>query len=189
MSQGRPESLLDAETLGTRHPHGTRIRYSGGCRCLPCRAANANYETARAAARRAGQSNRIVHASPARRHLRSLSRSGVGYKTVARIAGVGKSILCGVKTGRRSRCREETIRKVLAVKPRHARPGAYVDARRTWDLIHRMLERGGKKAWIARAIGKRNGALQLGRRRVTKRNADAVERLYRFAVLRKEDRP
>ena len=35
-------------------PHGVRARYSIGCRCVPCRKANSEYESARARARKAG---------------------------------------------------------------------------------------------------------------------------------------
>lgn len=41
-------------------PHGTRHRYLGGCRCLPCRAANSRYSCERAAAQRAGDCRGFV---------------------------------------------------------------------------------------------------------------------------------
>lgn len=53
----RPPSLAPAHVLAATKQHGTRIRYMGGCRCLPCRAANSRYECERQARRNLGLAN------------------------------------------------------------------------------------------------------------------------------------
>ena len=80
--------LRPAKELASNRPHGDRLKYLGGCRCVPCRAANSRYETERAAARRRGEWNGLIDASPVRRHLIKLSRREIGRKTVADITGV-----------------------------------------------------------------------------------------------------
>lgn len=182
----RPATLAPVSVLAERHDHGTRIRYMGGCRCLPCRASNSRYETYRAALRREGFGNGIVPARRARNHLLRLSRAGVGRRTIADASGVSETVLQGIRSGRRRNCRAETERAVLAVTPNAARPGAYIDAARTWKRIDAILARGGRKAWIAGALGRKRLALQLGRARITKRNADAIDALYRRVVLGRE---
>ena len=47
-------------------PHGTRARYSAGCKCMFCRAANSRYKVARALERKNGNANPIVSAERAR---------------------------------------------------------------------------------------------------------------------------
>jgi len=75
------------KAASARQPHGTRARYAGGCRCLPCRAANSRYECARFRARREGDSRGIVDAAKARQHIDELSALGVGRRTIAEASG------------------------------------------------------------------------------------------------------
>jgi hypothetical protein len=56
----QPKGLRDIAVLAEKKSHGTRIKYMAGCRCLICRAANSNYECARAKARKNGQWNGLV---------------------------------------------------------------------------------------------------------------------------------
>jgi hypothetical protein len=82
------DSLRTAADLSATKPHGTRLKYMGGCKCMLCRAANSRYETERAVARKNGDWNGIVDARAARRHILKLSKAGVGYKSVADAASV-----------------------------------------------------------------------------------------------------
>ena len=41
------DSLRSAAVLSIDKPHGTRLKYMGGCKCMLCRAANSRYETER----------------------------------------------------------------------------------------------------------------------------------------------
>lgn len=55
--QSYPSGLAHIVVLAASKPHGVRLRYMAGCRCLKCRMANSNYETMRARARKAGDWN------------------------------------------------------------------------------------------------------------------------------------
>lgn len=178
MRPGRPTGLRSAVELAQGKPHGLRIRYMGGCRCLPCRAANSRYECDRAAARRRGEGGQIVLAHRARLHLHKLSAAGVGRRTVSELAGVGKTVIAEIKSGRASWIRATTERAIMAVACKAAPPATKVDARPTWRLIERLLEEGYTKGFIAQQLGAKRPALQLQRDRVTKANALKVERIF-----------
>jgi|GEM_PF-1453678 len=63
MSYVHEHGLPTPEEAAARYPHGTRARYYlGKCKCFPCRLANSDYETARAAARRGPWQKRRLHA-------------------------------------------------------------------------------------------------------------------------------
>lgn len=171
--------LRPARELGQLRPHGVRLRYMAGCRCLKCRMANANYETARARARADGDWNGIVDAAPAREHIKRLSRQGVGYKLVAAAASLPSSIVFGIRTGRRTRARARTVKKILAVTPACRGDAALVSAKETWRLIGLLLAEGYTKGQLARLLGSQSPRLQLNKRRVTARTAAKVQRLYR----------
>ncbi len=170
--------MKPACVLAAPKPHGTRLKYLGGCRCLPCRAANARYESLRIRARRAGDWNGVVSAGRARRHLRALARSGVGRRTVAEISGVPPSIVHQIRSGRRRRIRSRTERRIFLVNSRAMNEARLVPADRAWRMISRLLDEGFSKAEIARRLGYRSPALQLNRRRVRARSAVRIERFY-----------
>lgn len=172
-------TLPPVTDLGARHPHGVRVRYMAGCRCLQCRMANTNYETARARARKAGDWNGVVDATPARQHIRKLSRQGVGYKLVAEAADLPTSIVFGIRTGDRPRARARTVRKILEVNTACRGDRTLISAKPTWRRIDALLEEGYTKAALAKMLGYTRPALQIGQERVTVRNAAKVERLYR----------
>lgn len=161
--------------------HGTRACYvhgpepgskPGGCRCEPCRQANAEA----AAALKARTAPSLVGADRVRQHLRDLADAGVGLKTVAQRSGVAHGalykIVYGVpSTGRppSKRVRPETAEKILAVTARDAAPGAYVDGTVTLRNVDTLVARGWTKAEIARRLGQKGPGLQLGKNgRVTK---------------------
>ncbi len=177
-------AFMEARGLPTRErlaerPHGTRLRYIGGCRCMLCRAANSRYECERAAARRRGEWNGLVDAAPARAHVLDLGRRGVGYKAVAAAANLAVSTVARIRSGERLRIRALHSRRILAVDVQARADGSLVPAKSTWRLVGRLLEEGYTKARLARELGAQRPALQLGRRRVLALTAVRVERLYR----------
>jgi hypothetical protein len=173
----RPSDLPDLATLAARKPHGVRIKYMAGCRCLPCRCANANYETARAAKRRAGEWNGLVPASRAAAHLGYLSAAGIGRRTVAAAAGIADSVIHAVRTGRKLQIRARTEEAILNVQRTAIAGGAHVDAGDTARRLSVLIRRLGSKAAVARALGYRRAALQINTRVCLARNAAKVERL------------
>lgn len=66
--------------------HGTRRGYRAGCRCLPCRSANAVYEARRAAARLAGHPFLGSRVSAARTHilLKVIRTEGISNRRLGR---------------------------------------------------------------------------------------------------------
>ena len=112
----RPPHLKTAAELAEDKPHGTRIKYLGGCRCKDCRAANTKYELDRHALACRNRGNPLVPADPARRHLFTLSLRGIGWRTVEKISGVSHGVLKLIKSGSRRQIRRKTEQKILAVK-------------------------------------------------------------------------
>lgn len=170
--------LRSAEQLGRRRAHGERLRYMAGCRCFHCRRANSDYERQRGIARRNGDWNGIVSAAKARHHMLELRRQGVGRRSIQASTDIANSVLSEIVAGRKRRIRARTERLILAVTIQQAADGAYVDARKTWVQIRQLLREGFTKARISAEIRQAGRALQLGKRRVTVRNAAAVNRLW-----------
>lgn len=124
----------------------------GGCRCEPCRQANAAYERQRS--RRTAPP--YVAADRARQHLAALSDQGIGLKTVARLSGVSHGALSKLVYGDRTRgrgpskrIRPATEKAILGVT------GAQVDGRHHThdaddyrDLLDLLAGRG----WTTTAI-------------------------------------
>lgn len=157
---------------------GTRGKYVSGCRCTDCRRANSEYQKKRERMRAAGVTNPIVDAAPAREHLKKLSREGIGYKTVAEYSGAAASVLMKVRSGERTRIRKSTLERIMAVDRKCFREGTLLRAGQTWTRIKWMLDEGLTKTAIAKRLGCRTRALQIGRKRVTGKTHSAIERLY-----------
>lgn len=175
----RSRGLKPVAELAATKPHGHRVRYMAGCRCLKCRMANANYALRRIQACNRGEGNAIVDASPAIAHLRELSRQGVGYKTAADAASVARSTVSKLVFGERTRARAQTVRRLLAVTAKARADHSTVRGGKTWRMINQLLEEGFTKARISRELGNKTPALQIRHHSVLARTELAVERLWR----------
>ena len=180
----RPSDLPPFSRWATR-PHGTRLRYMSGCKCMQCRAANSRHETTRAALRKVGLGNGIVCASAARAHIARLGTRQMGYKQVARVAGVAISVVAAVKAGRKLRIRQETDRRIRAVAWQPAL-GALVDAGPTWVLLNELIATGYPKRRLAHWLGQRGQGLQVSRRHVKAQTAMCVRALHRRLTAESE---
>ena len=178
MTFAESRGLKPAAILAAKHPHGERIRYAGGCRCDLCRAANSAYEMARQKERRAGNWNGCVPAEKAKLHMARLTALGVGRRAIAYASDVAETVLMDVRSGRKTKIRALTERRILAVTPEMALDHALIPAAPTWALVDALLKAGFTKCRIAQGIGQNNGALQLGRTQVTVRNAYLVQKLH-----------
>jgi hypothetical protein len=128
--------------------------------------------------RRAGLANGIVDATPTRKILNQLSRRGIGYKTVAKNAGVSRTVLAKVKNGTRLQVRANTARLVAEFGDARKPQSLIIPAAGTWRQIRSLLEEGFTKAEIARRIGLKTPALQLRRDRIIYRTAARIEHLW-----------
>lgn len=126
--------------------------------------------------------NGLVDARSARRHLRTLSRRGVGYKSVATATDVSRTVIADILSGRKRQIRARTAKRILAVTPDALADHALVPAKRTWRLVGRLREEGFTKGEISRRLGHKRLALQIGKERVLARTALAIEKLYRLTV-------
>jgi hypothetical protein len=169
---------LQLAKIANDKPHGDRVKYMGGCRCMLCRAANSQYEVGRAAARRRGESNELVSAKYAQRHLRALSRHGIGRDTVSDITGLATSTIELIRTGKRKQIRRQNAAKIMAVTFEATTDAKIVPAARTWRIINLLLNEGFTKAEIARRLGCKMPALRIRKDLITARTAAKVERLY-----------
>src|SRR5579859_7125634 len=179
MNSGIPSrGLRSAADLAVDKPHGTRIRYMGGCKCPACKRANSQYETDRARARKAGLSNGIVDAAPARAHIRKLRRLGLGRRSIAEACDVRPNCILEVARGTKRRIRGNTLRAILSVTPAAAANRVLVDARPTWRLLEELLEEGFSEARLCKELGYVQPRLQIGRDKCTVRNAYEVKTLH-----------
>lgn len=129
----------------------------GGCRCEPCRQANADYERQRT--RRTAPP--YVAAHRARQHIADLQAQGVGLKTVARLSGVSHGALSKLIYGDRTRGRgpskrirpatEKAILGVTAAQADGRHNTHTADDYRT--LLDTLTGRGWTTTAIAKAIG------------------------------------
>lgn len=125
--------------------------------------------------------NDLVSAAPARRHLLSLARAGIGRRSVAAACDVADSILGAVRSGARRQLRRQTLARILSVTPDARADHALVPAARTWRWIRKLLDEGFTREYLARQLGSkaRQPKLQLRRGHVLARTEARVGRLYR----------
>lgn len=175
-----PDDMTTLAKLAERNPHGTRVRYMTGCKCLLCRAANSRYESERLVARKNGDWNGLVPADRARAHLKHLSRRGIGRRLVSDCSGVPQSIIAAIKNGRKTSIRARTERRLLAVSEDARAARTLVSAAPVWTQINRLLREGFTRTEIARRLGStaKVPALQLRTDVITAENAMKVERLH-----------
>lgn len=153
-------------------PCGTRLRSDSGPRCARC--------TARLVW------DGLVDAAPARRHLRELSRQGVGYQSVSDASDVSRSILWKIGHGQRKRIRRSTRDAILAVSRGAAAGGSRVPAGPTWRMIDALLPEFLTRGRLALALGYKQPALQIGKKWVRASTELRVRRLYEQHIGRWE---
>lgn len=177
----------DCEHPRAQHEHGTRPAYVfDKCRCRPCRDSAVAYEANRKRQVAYGRWTPYIDAGPARAHVLELMAAGMGWKRVARVAGVTPTIVSRLLYGKaengsrpQPRIRAERAERILAVRFSPA-PSTKVDATGT----HRRLQALGALGWsggrLAARLGlsRANYGTMLHSARVTARRAEDVARLY-----------
>lgn len=166
--------------------HGTRAAYVRGCRCLPCRAANAAYAAHRQRMTAYGRpATDMVDAEPVRAHVHRLMAAGMGRRTImaksqTSSGQMSKLLGHGKHPGTR-RMHADTARRLLDVRLELA-PSTPVDATGTLRRLRALVAVGWPQSELAWRLGWRDGnfsSLILGRRpHVLQRTADEVRALY-----------
>ncbi len=147
-------------------PNGTRLRANSLGVCWHC-------------ANRASWDG-LVDAAPVRAHMRKLSAQGVGYKSAAAAADVGKTTLFEVMTGEKTRMRKQAADRVLAVTADAVADYALVPAGETNRLLRELADEYLTKGRLALELGYAQPALQIGtRKRVRAKTAHRVRKLHR----------
>ena len=108
----------------SHRPHGSRAKYVvEKCRCKPCKKANRREENHRTRQQTYGRWQPYVDAEPIREHVRALGAYGIGWKRVAKLAGVQATVVSKLLYGDRRRgmgpskgLRPENAEKILAVR-------------------------------------------------------------------------
>jgi hypothetical protein len=109
--------------------HGCRSTYQRGCRCGPCRLANATYK----------REGPLVDATAARAHLKALAVCAVGLAQAARLSGLHVTVLRRIRLHTSASVRSSTAVRILAIPCRPALGAriSAVEARRTIRALQR----------------------------------------------------
>lgn len=173
-----PRDLTRLHRSASERPHGTRAKYMAGCSCLPCRAANANYISARKMALAQGRGNDLISPYHAREHVLALQKRGLGTRRIAQVAGLDRSTIQKVLRNA-EQIRRQVSDQIRAVTYSPA-DGARVAAEKTHRRIAVLVEEGYSKRALARRIGLAHPvSLRLGDQRVTRHTELRVAQLYR----------
>jgi hypothetical protein len=167
------------------------------CRCEPCIEHRAATHERRAKLKAYGRYDTgLVDAEPVREHLLMLGEFGLGYKRVARLAGVGITPVRNVIWGRQDpgprkgeipkRIKRENAEKILAVTPDMSllAPGRHIPSRGTHRRLQALVARGWSQSKLATMLGvdRGNFGVMMRRDHVTvgfhRRVADLYEQLW-----------
>jgi hypothetical protein len=170
------------------HVHGTHACYVlDRCRCLPCAAANSQYENDRSRRIAYGR-GAYVDAGPARAHVLALRGQGMGLKQVAKVSGVphgGLWKLVYGGPGQRPpsrRIRAATEQRLLAVRAEISTlaGGAIVDATGTHRRVQALVAVGWSQSKISARIGMTRGHFgkMMHAQAVSARTARAIAAVY-----------
>lgn len=169
--------------------HGYARYRLDGCRCYVCALACSDYNTRRNRLIAYGQWEPFVPIEETRFRVQNLADIGFGDRSIAALAGLGRSVVRNIRLGYRSdpargnptltKIRKDTAAAIAAIPfdPMAAPDGAYIDGAKTWERIGYLLEAGYTRGWIALQIGRKTPALQLGKGKVTVRAARQIQAL------------
>jgi hypothetical protein len=163
----RPSDLPSPKELGKRKPHGHKLRYLAGCRCWRCRRGNGLYQRKLAENARRFGPNDLVPVDRVRAFLLEMQKQGIGYKTIAKQVGIGKTglgVLIWPGKETKNFIRRRTEAKVLAYVPTlDSLPKSNcIPAAETMGQIHQLERWGYSRRLITRAaLGNSSDGLQI----------------------------
>jgi hypothetical protein len=143
----------------TERPHG-RVKYVvEKCRCETCTIASREYNQWLRRQHAYGRPP-TVDAAPARAHVRALGAAGIGWRRVAKVAGVHSSIVSKLLYGTPTRnmaptkrLRPDMASKILAVSVDAISDGALVPSAGTRRRIQALVAIGWSMAKLADRLG------------------------------------
>jgi lambda repressor-like predicted transcriptional regulator len=147
-----------------RHAASSTCYKQHDCRCLPCRAANADRAAQRAKHHAYGRPAPRVPAGPTRTHLAVLSDAGIGMRRVSELTGLSRTTLQTILRGRggngpRAREHWKTVgrdveTKILALTPdaETAAPSAMVPATGAHRRVQALVAAGWSVAALAAKV-------------------------------------
>ena len=158
--------------------HGTRAKYVvDRCRCDECREASRLYNLQW----RNDLQPRLVSAEQARQHVLELMAAGVGFKRVARLAGLSTSAVASIiwgKPGRppTRRIKPSTAEAILSVTASldDLADGTRIPAGPTHEGIAKLTGAGVPRARIAERLGVRTFQVSADQTHVTARTARVI---------------
>ncbi|MFZ9272054.1 MAG: hypothetical protein ACO24B_01420 [Ilumatobacteraceae bacterium] len=175
------------EFQSTEWQCGTRAKYSRGCRCQDCRRSNTEYEKERSKIRKEQGADVWVSTDPVREHLKKLSRKGIGYKTVAQYADVGRTCLMNVIKGKNKKMRRSRAERILAVDAKCVSGGTLISSQRSRLLIKSLMAEDFTKTELAKRLGYKSPAIQFAKRKkMTAKVAMRLERFWNLINLEEE---
>ncbi|MGI0521806.1 hypothetical protein ABY45_14620 [Microbacterium maritypicum] len=193
--QKQPPRLRNRTICPPEHKHdGSLVCYNlHQCRCTSCVEHRAATDMQRAKLKAYGRFDTgLVDAEPVREHLLMLGEFGLGYKRVARIAGVGITPVRNVIWGRQDpgprkgeipkRIKRENAEKILAVKPDVSllAAGASIPSRGAHRRLQALVARGWSQSKLAERLGidRGNFGVMMQRARVSVALHRQVEKLF-----------
>ena len=152
----RPHDLPSLRELAKKNRHGTLVKYFDGCRCRVCVRKYRAYVRQLEINQARGQRNNFVPAAGVREFLLDMQKLGIGYMTIARVVGVGKTklgeLLWPPKDGAPKWIRAQKERKVLSYVPTlDTMPGILkIPAGETVRMLRQMIAWGYPQRLIGR---------------------------------------
>lgn len=122
----------------TSHPHGSHLRYFGGCRCDRCRAGNAAYKARLELRHARGQV--WADPDPVAEHLRPLVDLGIGPSAIGAAAGVYYRVVSRVLDGHP--IRPSSAEQLQTVTLDDIAPSARMDGRHLQQLVDELRDTG-----------------------------------------------
>lgn len=184
MPNRSPEStrrLARLAAAAERLPHGVRAKYVVGCRCQECRRANCEYAKRRERRKAVDGGNPTVPAAAVLDHIAALRASGIGWRSVADAAGVCRTVVYLLISGKKPSVRRATEQKILNVDAGAAADGTLVPAGPTWRILNGLIAEGYTRRQLAVFLGSKakQPALQVQPHWITAKTAAKVEKMAR----------
>lgn len=143
--------------------HGTLAAYKiNGCKCGPCEGANRRYVARRYRLIAYGQWRPYIDAEPVREHVRRLQAAGLGWRRIAKLAGVPNGSMSKLIYGDgprgmapSKRVRPATAAAILAIQPGLDVLGGntLVDGAGTRRRLQALVAVGWAQARVAERLG------------------------------------